>query len=78
MVHHKGQIFHYLIYVKSSEQSNSKRKKAASWLPGAGGKGSRELVFDSTPVQDENSAGNWLHGNVRIVNNNEHIIFNNA
>ena len=71
MVHHKGQIFYDLIYVKSPEQSNSKRNKVASWLPGAGGKGNRELVFDSTPVQDENSAGNWLHGNVKIVTNNE-------
>ena len=30
----------------------------ALWLPGAGGKGSGELVFDSTPVQDEKSSGN--------------------
>lgn len=37
----------------------------------AGARGVGELVFDSTPVQDENSAGNWLDGNVRIVNNNE-------
>ena len=71
MVHHKGQRFYDLIYVKSSEQSNSKRNKVASWLPGAGGKGSGELVFDSTPVQDEKCAGSWLHGNVKIVTNNE-------
>ena len=68
-VHHKGQIFYDLIYMKSSEQSNSKRK--ASWLPGAGVKGSGKLVFDSTPVQDEKCAGSWLHGNVKIVTNNE-------
>ena len=73
MVHHKGQIFYDLIYVKSSEQSNSKRNKVASWLPRAGGKGSGELVFDGTssPVQVEKSSGNWLHGNVKIDNNNE-------
>lgn len=39
---------------------------ARSW-----GKGSGELVFDSTPVQDEKCAGNWLHGNVKIATNNE-------
>lgn len=71
MVHHKGQIFYDLIYVKSSEQSNSKRNKVALWLPEAGGKGSGELVFDSTPVQDEKSSGNWLHDNVKVVNNTE-------
>lgn len=48
MVHHKGQIFYDLIYVKSSERSHSKRNKVASWLPGAGDKGRGELVFDST------------------------------
>ena len=42
-----------------------------SWLPRAGGKGSRELVFDGTPVQDEEISGNLLHGNVKIVTNNE-------
>ena len=69
MVYHKGQRFYGLIYMKSSEQSNSKRK--ASWLPGAGVKGSGKLVFDSTPVQDEKCAGNWLYSNVKIGNNNE-------
>ena len=69
MVHHKGQIFYDLIYMKSSEQS--KRNKVALWLPGAGGKGSGELVFDGTTVQDEESAGNRLHSNVKIGNNNE-------
>ena len=43
----------------------------ALWLPGAGGKGSGELVFDGTTVQEEESAGNWLHSNVKIGNNNE-------
>ena len=57
--------------MKSSEQSNSKRNKVALWLPGAGGKGSGELVFDGTTVQEEESAGNWLHSNVKIGNNNE-------
>ena len=71
MVHHKGQRFYDLIYVKSSEQSNSKRNKVALWLPGAGDKGSGELVFDGTAVQDEESSGNWLHSNVKIVTNNE-------
>ena len=43
----------------------------ALWLPGAGDKGSGELVFDGTAVQDEESSGNWLHSNVKIVTNNE-------
>ena len=71
MVHHKGQIFYDLIYLKSSEKSNSKRNKVVLWLPTAGGKGSGELVFRNTPVQDEKGSGNWLHGNMKIVNNNE-------
>ena len=70
-MYHKEQIFYDLIYVKSSEQSNSKRNNVTSWLPRAGGKGSRELVFDGTPVQDEEISGNLLHGNVKIVTNNE-------
>ena len=71
MVYQRGQVFYDMIYMKSSEQSNSKRHKVASWLPGAGGQGSGELVFDGTPVQDEKCAGNWLHSNVKIGNNNE-------
>ena len=55
-MYHEGQIFYDLIYVKSSEQSNSKRNKVTSWLPRASGKGSRKLVFDGTPVQDEESS----------------------
>ena len=70
-MYHKEHIFYDLIYVKSSEQSNSKRNSVTSWLPTAGGKRSRELVFDGTPVQDEESSGNWLHSNVKIVTNNE-------
>ena len=55
--------------MKSSEQSNSKRMSPC----GCQGLGVREveLVFDGTPVQDEESSGNWLHSNVKIVTNNE-------
>ena len=45
MVYHKGQRFYGLIYMKSSEQSNSKRNKVALWLPEAGNKGSGQLVL---------------------------------
>ena len=55
--------------MKSSEQSNSKRTSPCCCQ----GLGVREveLVFDGTPVQDEESSGNWLHSNVKIVTNNE-------
>lgn len=53
-----------MIEVKYTEQSSAQRQNVERWLPGLGGEGNRQLVWNgySLDLQDKSSSGDgwWL------------------